>query len=95
MPGAPEGHRGRGQGGPAYGVTRWRGFFAPATIPAELSAKIAADIQSVLAAPETRDKLQAAGASLFVDSQANFKRYFAGEIEKWRGVVKKANLKLE
>ena len=53
------------------------------------------DIQSVLALPETRDRLQGAGASLFVDNQANFKRYFAAEIEKWRGVVRKTNLKLE
>jgi tripartite-type tricarboxylate transporter receptor subunit TctC len=94
-PGAPDVPTVAEQGLPDYEATLWQGFFAPASIPAALSAKIAADIQSVLAAPETREKLQGAGASLFVDNQANFKRYFAGEIEKWRGVVKKTNLKLE
>jgi hypothetical protein len=33
--------------------------------------------------------------SLFEDSHANFKRFFPSEVEKWRGVVKRANLKLE
>jgi tripartite-type tricarboxylate transporter receptor subunit TctC len=83
------------QGLPDYEATLWQGFFAPASIPPDLALKISTDIQSVLALAETRDKLQGAGASLFVDNQANFKRYFAAEIEKWRGVVKKANLKLE
>jgi tripartite-type tricarboxylate transporter receptor subunit TctC len=83
------------QGLPDYEATLWQGFFAPATIAPELGARIAADIQRVLALPETRQRLEGAGASLFEDNQASFRRFFHAEIEKWRGVVKKANLKLE
>jgi len=83
------------QGLPDYEATLWQGFFAPAAIPAELGAKISADIQATLAAPETREKLQGAGVSLFESNQAEFKRFFPAEIEKWRAVVKKANLRLE
>jgi tripartite-type tricarboxylate transporter receptor subunit TctC len=83
------------QGLPDYEATLWQGFFAPASIPPDLALKISTDIQSVLALAETRDKLQGAGVSLFEDNHANFKRYFVTEIEKWRAVVKKANLKLE
>ena len=83
------------QGLPDYEATLWQGFFAPSSIPAELGAKIAADIQATLALPETREKLQGAGVSLFESNQAQFKRFFPAEIEKWRGVVKKANLRLE
>src|SRR5882762_10855033 len=83
------------QGLPDYEATLWQGFFAPAAIPAELGAKISADIQATLVAHETREKLQGAGVSLFESNQAEFKRFFAAEIEKWRDVVKKANLKLE
>jgi len=83
------------QGLPDYEATLWQGFFAPASVPADLAARIAADIQKVLALPETKEKLQGAGVSLFEDSHANFKKFFPAEIEKWRGVVKKANLKLE
>jgi tripartite-type tricarboxylate transporter receptor subunit TctC len=83
------------QGLPDYEATLWQGFFAPASIAPELAARIGADIQKVLALPETREKLQGAGVSLFTSSHAEFKRFFTAEIEKWRGVVKKANLKLE
>jgi tripartite-type tricarboxylate transporter receptor subunit TctC len=83
------------QGLPDYEATLWQGFFAPASMPADLAARIAADIQKVVALPETKEKLQGAGVSLFEDSHANFKKFFPAEIEKWRGVVKKANLKLE
>ena len=93
--GAPEVPTIAEQGLPDYEATLWQGFFAPASISPDLARKISTDIQSVLALAETRDKLQGAGASLFEDNQANFRRFFAAEIEKWRGVVKKANLKLE
>jgi len=83
------------QGLPDYEATLWQGFFAPATIPADLAGRIASDIQKVLALPETREKLGGAGISLFEDSHENFKRYFPREVQKWRDVVKKANLKLE
>jgi tripartite-type tricarboxylate transporter receptor subunit TctC len=83
------------QGLPDYEATLWQGFFAPASLPADLGARIAADIQAVMALPETREKLQGASVTAWADSQANFKRAFLADIEKWRGVVKKANLKLE
>ena len=83
------------QGLPEYEATLWQGFFAPASMPADLAARIAADIQKVVALPETKEKLQGAGVSLFEDSHANFRKFFPAEVEKWRGVVKKANLKLE
>jgi tripartite-type tricarboxylate transporter receptor subunit TctC len=83
------------QGLPEYEATLWQGFFAPASMPAELAARIAADVQKVVSLPETKEKLQGAGVSLFEDSHANFKKYFPAEVAKWRGVVRKANLKLQ
>ena len=83
------------QGLPQYEATLWQGFFAPASVDAALAARIARDIQAVLAQPDTREKLAGAGVALFEDNQENFRRYFHSEIEKWRIVVKKANLKLE
>jgi tripartite-type tricarboxylate transporter receptor subunit TctC len=93
--GAPEVPTLAEQGLPEYEATLWQGFFAPAALPAELGARIAADIQAVVALRETRDRLQAAGVALFEDNQAGFQRFFLADIEKWRGVVKKSNLKLE
>ena len=83
------------QGLPDYEATLWQGFFAPASIPAELSARIGKDIQAVMALPETREKLAGASVAVWEGDQAAFRRAFLADIEKWRGVVKKANLKLE
>ncbi len=83
------------QGLPEYEATLWQGFFAPATLPADLAERIARDVQAVLAQPQTRDRLQAAGVALFEDNQANFRRFFLADIAKWRNLVSKTNLKLE
>ncbi len=83
------------QGLPDYEATLWQGFFAPSRIGRALAARIAGDIESVVAQPDTRAKLQSAGVSVFQDNQANFDRYFHAEIAKWRDVVKKTHLKLD
>jgi len=83
------------QGLPDYEATLWNGFFAPASLPAELGARIAKDIQAVMSRPETKEKLAGASVVVWEGSQAEFRRAFLADIEKWRGVVKKTGLKLE
>jgi len=83
------------QGLPQYEATLWNGFFAPASISSELAARIARDVEAVLKQPETREMLVKTGAALFEDNQANFKKFFHADIEKWKNLVKATNLKLE
>ena len=83
------------QGLPQYEATLWQGFFAPATIPQELGARIARDVETALKQPETRANLAKVGVALFEDNQANFRKFFAADIEKWKNLVKSTNLKLE
>jgi tripartite-type tricarboxylate transporter receptor subunit TctC len=83
------------QGLPQYEATLWNGFFAPASISPELAARIARDVEAVLKQPETREMLVKTGAALFEDNQANFKKFFHADIEKWKNLVKATNLKLE
>src|SRR6266436_2464206 len=93
--GAPEVPTIAEQGLPSYSATLWQGFFAPASISPELGARIARDVEAVLKQPETRANLAKSGASLFEDRQANFKKFFHADIEKWKNLVKSTNLKLE
>jgi tripartite-type tricarboxylate transporter receptor subunit TctC len=93
--GAPELPTIAEQGLPDYEATLWQGFFAPAGIAPQLGAKIAADIRTTLAQPETAEKLAGASVTLWESDQPAFKRFFAAEIEKWREVVKRANLKFD
>ena len=95
FPGAPEVPTVAEQGLPDYEASLWQGFFAPASLPAELGAKIASDIQAVLALPETRQKLAAAHVALWFDTQASFRRAFLADVAKWRALVKNTGLKLE
>ena len=95
FPGAPDIPTIAEQGLPNYEATLWQGFFAPASIDPALAARISRDIETVMKQPDTRQKLARAGVTLFEDNQANFKRFFHAEIEKWKDVVKKTNLKLE
>ena len=83
------------QGLPDYEATLWQGFFAPASLPADVSAKIAKDIQTVMGLPETKEKLAGASVAIWEGSQADFQRAFLADIAKWRDVVKKTGLKLE
>ena len=83
------------QGLPDYEATLWNGFFAPASLPQELAAKISSDVQAVMALPETKQKLAGASVVIWEDSQANFRRAFLADIAKWREVVRKTGLKLE
>jgi tripartite-type tricarboxylate transporter receptor subunit TctC len=83
------------QGLPQYEATLWQGFFAPSGLDPALAARISRDIGTVLAQPETRAALDKAGATLFTDSQENFKKFFHADIEKWRNLVASTHLKLE
>ena len=83
------------QGLPQYEATLWQGFFAPASISPELGARIARDVESVLKQPETRANLTKVGVALFEDNQANFRKFFHADIEKWKNLVKSTHLKLE
>ena len=83
------------QGLPQYEATLWQGFFAPAAIPQDLGARIAGDVETVLKQPDTRERLAKVGVALFEDNQANFRKFFAADIEKWKNLVRNTGLKLE
>ena len=95
FPGAPELATIAEQGLPQYEATLWQGFFAPASIPPELGARISRDIETVLKQPETREMLAKAGVTLFEDNQESFRKFFHADIEKWKSLVKSTDLKLE
>jgi len=83
------------QGLPEYQATLWQGFFAPAAIDGAVAERIARDVRTVLAQAPTREKMDSVGVALFEDTPSNFRSFFSAEIEKWRTVVKKTNMKLE
>ena len=83
------------QGLPEYQATLWQGFFAPVSIDGAVAERIARDVRTVLSQAPTREKMDSVGVALFEDTPSSFRSFFHAEIEKWRDVVKKTNMKLE
>ena len=65
------------------------GLMAPVGLPADVHKKATSTLMAVLAKPEVREKIQAAGIDLDVEDSAQLAKTIDSEIKKWAlsGVV--------
>lgn len=77
---------------PGYEVNVWYGLFAPRGTPRGIVSRIAEDVAVVMKAPENRERWTALGVDPEGTTPEEFAAYFRADIEKWRKVVKAANL---
>lgn len=82
-------------GVPGYEAYSWSGLMAPKGTPAAIVSRLNADLVKVLSDPVTAKGLLAAGAEPKPGTAEEFGAFVQAEIEKWRGVIKKADIKLE
>lgn len=68
---------------------------APKGTPADIVARVNADMVKVLSDPATAKAMVAAGAEPKPGSPEAFGAFVRGEVAKWRDVIKKAGVKLE
>ncbi len=73
----------------------WNGLFGPSSLPADVVAKINADVAAVLAEPAIRDRLVAAGMAPGGGTSAAFKVMLDADMQKWGGIIKRLNLQLD
>jgi tripartite-type tricarboxylate transporter receptor subunit TctC len=74
----------------------WFGLFAPAKTPAEIVAKISADVQYVLTSQEFKEKfLDPNYLQPLIGSPDAFGRYVAADAAKWGKVIKDAKITIE
>lgn len=78
-----------------YEASIWNGMLAPAGLPAPLVERINADIQRVLAAPETQQRFAKLGADVGGSSAEAFRSYIKAEMEKWARVGREAGISIE
>ena len=81
-------------GVPGYEVTVWFGMLAPARVPADTVAKLYTEARNVIRNPETVRRLEAEATDAIASTPEEFAADVAKEYEKWRGLVKKAGIKL-
>jgi tripartite-type tricarboxylate transporter receptor subunit TctC len=79
---------------PGYEMNQWYGVSTSARVSASIIKKLHADITDALQAPDVVQRLTADGSEIVGSTPAQFAEYLNSEIDKWRKLVKAANLKL-
>jgi tripartite-type tricarboxylate transporter receptor subunit TctC len=78
-----------------FDLATWFAFFAPAATPKEIAAKIAADMQRVLAQPDVKERLLAVGVDVVGSTPEELARFQRAEMEKWAKIVKDSGAKVD
>ena len=80
---------------PGFAATNWYGLFAPAGVAREIVARINADVNRALQAPEVRDKIVNSGGEPLGGSSEEFAAFVRSEVGKWGKTIKDANIKFD
>ncbi len=73
----------------------WHGIVVPAATPAPVITKINADINAVLATPETKERLATQGVEARGSTPEQFSAFLRAEIPKWSKVVRDSGAKAD
>jgi tripartite-type tricarboxylate transporter receptor subunit TctC len=80
---------------PGYEAAGWTGLVAPAGTPAEIVARVSADVGTVLREPAMAARILAMGAVPDPGTPEGFGRFVRSEIAKWREVAQAGQVRLE
>jgi tripartite-type tricarboxylate transporter receptor subunit TctC len=80
---------------PGFEATTWVGFLLPAKTPDDIVHAIARDCDEVLRDPAIIDRVKKLAAEPVGGSPAQFATFLKADVERWKNVVKAANLKVE
>ena len=76
-------------------MSAWYGVYAPANTPKPVIEKLNAEINKVIAMPETQARLSAIGADLTPMSQAQFQAFHNAENQRYGDLIRRKNITLE
>jgi tripartite-type tricarboxylate transporter receptor subunit TctC len=83
------------EGYPAMTLTNWQGVGGPAGIPRPIIDRISAEIQKLVARPDTKEKLNALGSEPYYNSPEQTAALIKSDIAKYGKIIKDANIKPE
>jgi len=75
-------------GYPGFEALSWQGLFAPAGTPADVVAKLNAEIVKVLASEDFRTSFAKQGFLVAGSTPAEFRTFIEAEIPKWARIIK-------
>jgi tripartite-type tricarboxylate transporter receptor subunit TctC len=73
----------------------WYGLWGPKNLPADISAKLQADIGKVLALPEVKERLATLGFDPIGTHGEAFGKYIKDEMTKYEKIIKDAKIKVD
>lgn len=79
---------------PGFDVTTWYGLVAPAGVPDAIVNKLSAEVATILARPDVRERLTAAGTEPQSMTPQEFAAFIGGEQAKWRKLIVDAGMKV-
>jgi len=92
LPGAPTIAE---QGVAGFESGTWQGLLVPAATPAEVVARLSAELTRIIRSPEIRARLTAQGAEVHTMSPAEFTAFFEREKKRWAAVVAAGGVRIE
>ncbi len=78
-----------------FDLAAWTGLFGPAGLPREIVEKLSTTLQQVLAKPDVRERILAAGAEPTPSNAATFTALVKRQLEVWGGKVADAGIQPE
>jgi tripartite-type tricarboxylate transporter receptor subunit TctC len=80
---------------PGYETSTWGGLLAPAGTPKAVVAKLAAETTRILALPDVRERMLAAGVEPVGGTPDQYAAFIGSEMVKWGKVAKAAGIEPE
>lgn len=77
-----------------FEVNNWYGLFAPAGTPKDIIARVGADTGKALAMDDVKKRLLGLGIIATSSTPEAFAAYIRAETDKWRKVIRDANIKV-
>ena len=78
-----------------FDFTLWAGFFGPRALPMDIATRLNGAINKVILEPDIKARLQETGAAVSAISINQFTAFVRGEIERYRAIIKEADIKAE
>ena len=78
-----------------YEAMAWVGIFAAARTPAEIVSRIQTEVRRIVHGPEIAQRLRELGATPVGSAPEEFTAFLRTDTEKWRTLVRTANIKVE
>jgi tripartite-type tricarboxylate transporter receptor subunit TctC len=82
-------------GVPGYASAAWVVILAPAKTPAEIIAKVNADLKQVLNTPEVTARAEGLGSEVLATTPEEASRMLRADLEQWARLTRERNIKLQ